>query len=93
VNNVAASAALSTSLPIDASLPWLTEVSFDKMQVPGNLTLKADLTKLGPDFAPQYAVLVMVADTRAGLPPDNVTIMPIIALCAEGKAILPFAYR
>ena len=90
---VSSSAVLSTSLPIDSSLPWLTEVSFDKLQVPGTLTVKADLTKLGADFAPQYAVVVMVADTRAGLPPDNVTILPIMALCVDGKAIMPLIVR
>ena len=92
-SNVSASAVLSTSLPIDASLPWLTEVSFDTMQVPSTLTVKGDLTKLGADFAPQHAVLVLVADTRAGLPPDNVTIIPIMALCVDGKANLPMAFR
>ena len=90
---VSASATLSTSLPIDPALPWLTEVSFDKMQVPGTLTVKADLPQLGADFSPQFAVLVMVADTQAGLPPDNVTILPITALCVDGKANLPMVQR
>ncbi len=90
---VSASAALSTSLPIDPALPWLTEVSFDQLAVPSILTVKADLNVLGADFDPQFAVIVMVADTRAGLPPENVTILPIYALCVDGKAIMPQLFR
>jgi hypothetical protein len=92
-SDVSASAALSASLPIDPSLSWLDEVSFDTLEVPANLTVKADLTTLGADFDPRYAVIVLVADTRAGLPPDNVTILPIMSMCADGKALAPSVYR
>jgi hypothetical protein len=86
---VSAAATLTTSWDIDPAINWITEVSSDQPSVPSTITINGDLSVLPDNFDPQSALLVMVADTRAGSPPDNVFILNLSALCANSRLALP----
>ncbi len=76
-----------------SEVPWITEASSPTSTVPSSVSLTVDPTALGTDFDREHAVLVLVADTRAGSPPDNVAILPIMMMCAEGRVLAPTLLR
>lgn len=87
--DVSASAVLSTAWPIDSTINWITSVTSDRTSVPSNLTIVIDTSVLGEDYDSQTAVLTLVADSRAGTPPDNVFLLPITTMCATSQLMLP----
>jgi hypothetical protein len=74
---VSVSATHSTTFMIDPLLTWVTTATVDSNIVPANITLVMDPTVIGEEKQRVYAVLVLVADTRAGTPSGNVTLIPI----------------
>jgi hypothetical protein len=86
---VRAAAALSTSWTIDASVDWVVSASSDSTDVPSTLTLVLDPTKTDATNRLRRAVLVLVADTRAGGPPDNIKIVPLEIIRAGGLQRIP----
>jgi hypothetical protein len=74
---VSASATHTTTFMIDPNLTWITTATVDSGVVPAGIQLTMDPTVLGTGFARQYAVLIVVADTRAGTPNGSVTLVPI----------------
>jgi hypothetical protein len=74
---VSTAAALSTTLLIDPLVTWITTATLDSNIVPANLSIGFDPSILTEDIQSEYAVLVLVADTRAGTPNQNVTLVPI----------------
>ncbi len=74
--------------PSDA--PWVTANSESGM-IPDVLTLA--ITPASTTSNPDQAVLIIVADRRAGNPPANVRIVPIQYLCAAGQVHLPIIER
>ncbi len=63
------------------TVDWITNAGYNSNQVPAEIRFTIDPSVLGTDFTSSKAVLVLVADSRAGLPPDNVTIVPIVNMC------------
>ena len=59
--------------------------------IPDVLTLA--ITPASTTSNPDQAVLIIVADRRAGNPPANVRIVPIQYLCAAGQVHLPIIER
>jgi hypothetical protein len=88
-SEVSASAALTTAWYVDPAVTWITGASSDTTETPSNLTITISPTVLGPNFALHQAVMVLVADTQAGNPPENVEIVPVIAMCARGRLGMP----
>ncbi|HXF61265.1 MAG TPA: hypothetical protein VNK95_06590 [Caldilineaceae bacterium] len=86
---VSAAATLSATWPVDPTINWITGVSSDATSVPATINIQLDPTVLGPNFPTTYAVMVLVADTRAGAPPENVEVVPIMAMCSNGRLSLP----
>jgi hypothetical protein len=76
-DDVASTAAVTPTLLIDPSLTWITKATLDSGSVPADLSLVIDPSILTQKFQREYAVLVLVADTRAGTPSGNVTLVPI----------------
>lgn len=93
VGEVSPSATLSTTWPIDPAVNWITEVSSNVASVPSTITIQADPTILGADFASERALLILVADTRAGTPPDNIRVVPLSIICASERIALPAVVR
>lgn len=87
--DVSASAVLSTAWPIDPAINWVTSVSSDKTSVPSDIQIVIDPSALGNNYKLTQAVLVLVADTRAGTPPDNVFVVPVFTMCVSDRALLP----
>jgi hypothetical protein len=86
---VAIAATQAVTWPVDAELDWIVSVTADDTAVPTKLEIAMDPTALGADFPLTQAVFVMVPDTRAGNPPQSVTILPIVALCVDARLQLP----
>ena len=87
---VSAAAALTTTWHIDDAVSsWVKNVYSEDSQIPTDLTIEVDLSTLGANFPDEQAIFVMVADTRAGDPPDNVSGLPIVALCAKHQLAFP----
>ncbi len=74
---VSSAAALSTTLLIDPALTWITSATVDSNVIPADLSMVISPTILTEEFQREYAVLVLVADTRAGTPNSNVVLVPI----------------
>ncbi len=70
-------------------VPWIVAATATTTTVPStlSLTVKPQVDKAPFDY--RQAVMVFVADTRAGSPPDNVTILPISMMCAQDRVMLP----
>lgn len=68
---------VSNTIMVDPSLTWVTTATLDSNIVPANIALGIDPTVLTEEFQREYAVLILVADTRAGTPNGNVTLVPI----------------
>ena len=86
---LAPSAVLTTSWTIDPAVTWISDVVSLDNTTPSTLRITADPTALGPGFERQEAVLVLVADTRAGSPPNNVAAVPLRLICANGRIAVP----
>ncbi len=71
------------------NVPWIVSATATTNTVPStlSLTVKPQVDKAPFDY--RQAVMVFVADTRAGSPPDNVKILPITMMCAQDKVMLP----
>jgi len=74
---VTASAATSTTVLVDPALTWVMSATLDGNVAPATLKLVVDSAVLTKKSQREYAVLVLVADTRAGTPNSNVYIVPI----------------
>jgi hypothetical protein len=74
---VSAASVHSTTFFVDPELTWVLSATLDSDIVPANLSLHIDPSILTEEFQREYAVIVLVADTRAGPPSENVTLVPI----------------
>lgn len=76
---VSASATQSTTMLVDPGLTWITTATVDSSVVPADITLGINPSVVLTDdvFHREYAVLVLVADTRAGPPTGSVKLVPI----------------
>lgn len=93
VSGVDTAAPAAKSWPIDPDVPWITQVSSDRTAVPATITVTADPTSLGAGFQTRNALLVLVADARAGEPPENVRIVPLSIICVNSRTALPNLWR
>jgi hypothetical protein len=84
---VAASATSNVSWPEDVS--WIMGVNSLTNTVPSTMTIHVDAAALGNNFSTEAAMLVVIADSRAGGPPDNVRLVPITMFCANSQLHLP----
>jgi hypothetical protein len=71
--------------------PWLKASSKSDI-IPDTITLNAD-PKVSPSVEFKQALLVIVADARAGVPPDNVRLVPVMMLCTRSQIKLPMIAR
>jgi len=76
-DQVSASAATSNTVLVDPALTWVTSATLDHNVAPADLTLVVNPSILTKRSQREYAVLVLVADTRAGTPSTNVYLVPI----------------
>jgi hypothetical protein len=74
-------------------ISWITSVTSEDDRVPTTMNIEVDATEFGNDFDRASALLIFVADTRAGTPPDNVYISSINLLCAQSRIMLPLTQR
>ena len=74
-------------------VPWIIEATSVTTTVPATVSLTVNPAVLGASFHLSQAVMVFVADTRAGSPPDNVRILPISMMCAQDVISLPSLRR
>lgn len=88
-NFVAASNGITWTNNVD----WITQATSVTNTVPSSVTLAVNPQTLGADFTTEQAVMVFVADTRAGSPPENVEILPIMMMCAEDRVLAPTLFR
>jgi hypothetical protein len=86
---VSAAAVHTNTWTIDANVDWIVAAYSDSNNVPSTITLVLDPTKLEARNDVERALLVLVADTRAGGPPDNVRIVQIEILRVDGLQRLP----
>ena len=85
--------AVVTDIVWPNDVAWITQASSVTNTVPAGVTLSVDPTMFGADFSKEHAVLVLVADTRAGSPPDNVAIVPIMMMCSQDRVLAPTLRR
>ncbi len=74
-------------------VPWIVEATSPRTVVPSSVTLRVNPFVLGDSFDLSQAVMVFVADTRAGSPPDNVKVLPINVMCAQDVIRVPSLHR
>lgn len=74
---VSIAAVLSNTWMIDPELTWISSLTSNNNAVPSTLTFTIDPSIVTASGQRQYAVLVLVADTRAGTPLQNVVVVPI----------------
>lgn len=74
-------------------VPWIVEATSPDTVVPSAVTLTVNPEVLGESFDLSQAVMVFVADTRAGSPPDNVKVLPINVMCAQDVIRMPSLHR
>ncbi len=70
---------------------WLTATSKSDI-IPDTLTLNAN-PQVHPEVDRKQALVVIVADARAGVPPDNIRIIPVTLLCTRSQLRLPYVAR
>jgi len=70
-----------------SGVPWLTASSQTNL-IPDTITLRADAS-FSPEEEVKDALLVIIADSRAGVPPNNIRLVPINMLCARSLIQLP----
>lgn len=86
---VSAAAVHTNTWTIDANVDWIVSAYSDNNGVPSTLTLVLDPTKLEATNDVERAILVLVADTRAGSPPENVKLVQIEILRVNSVQRLP----
>ncbi len=91
--DVSASAVLSTAWPIDPAINWVTSVSSNQTAVPSDIRFEFDTSSLPAEYGLRQAVLVLVADTSAGTPPENVFALPVSTMCARSQLVLPLSLK
>lgn len=74
---VRTAAVLTATVGLEKKPSWIISATVDGESVPSNITVVLDPTVLTEDYQREYALLVLVADTRAGLPDQNMTVVPI----------------
>jgi hypothetical protein len=74
---VSAAQAVTTTVMLDPTIDWITGATLDKATTPATLSIAIDPAIMTEDYQRVHAVLILVADTRAGTPSQNVTIVPI----------------
>ncbi len=83
-----AASALESIWP--SGVPWLTASSQTNL-IPDTITLRAD-SSFSPTEDVKDALLVIIADARAGVPPNNIRLVPINMLCARSLIQLPMIF-
>lgn len=91
--SLTASAVTSGTIVWPEEVPWIVEATSVTNTVPATVALTVDPSVLGDQFTAANAVLVFVADVRAGTPPRSVTTTPILAMCASNQSRLPVVAR
>ena len=80
---------------IDSAWPsgvaWLKATSRTDI-IPDTLTIRAD-TSISPTQEFKQAYVIVVADARAGTPPNNIRVIPIYMLCTRSQIQLPMVAR
>jgi hypothetical protein len=76
-DEVSASATHTTTVMLDPHLTWITAATLDRDVVPADLSLQIDPSILTERSQREYAVVILVADSRAGTPNGNVTLIPV----------------
>ena len=79
----------SQAITVINEVSWITAASYVTNTVPTEVSITVDPTALGNAFDLEHAALILVADTRAGSPPDNIEIVPIMLMCAQDKVMAP----
>ncbi len=74
-----------------SGVPWLKASSKSDI-IPDTLTLNAD-PQIAPEQKFKQALVVIVADARVGMPPDNVRLIPVVMMCTRSQLQLPFVVR
>jgi hypothetical protein len=74
---VSAAQAVTTTVMLDPTIGWITGATLDEATTPAVLSIAINPSIMTEDYQREHAVLILVADTRAGTPPQNVTIVPI----------------
>lgn len=88
VSSASAASTDATRVTWPSDADWVTvETDSADLVVPTNVTLTVDPSARNSDM--ESAVLVIVADTRAGEVPENVRLIPVTLLCAESQVNLP----
>ena len=72
---------------------WITAATGVTYTVPSTVSLTVNPAVLSDTFDVELALMVFVADTRAGTPPDNVDILPITMMCAQDRVLAPSLMR
>jgi len=75
-----------------SGLAWVSASSASG-QIGDTLTVTVDPSQLADDTVTQQAMLVIMADARAGDTPDNIRFVPISYLCAQTSISLPITPR
>ncbi len=88
-----ASISASEAITWPHDVPWIVEATSPDAVVPSAVTLTVNPEVLGESFDLSQAVMVFVADTRAGSPPDNVKVLPINVMCAQDVIRMPSLHR
>ncbi|MFN8493288.1 MAG: hypothetical protein U0350_37165 [Caldilineaceae bacterium] len=80
---------------IDSAWPsgvsWLKATSRTDI-IPDTLTLRAD-TSISPTQEFKQAYVILVADARAGTPPNNIRVIPVYMMCTRSQIRLPLVTR
>lgn len=74
---VRAAQATTSTISIELAPTWVTTATVDGNSVPSDIVIGIDPTVLTQSYQREYAVLILVADTRAGSPNQNITMVPI----------------
>lgn len=71
------SAVLSTTVIVDPEITWISSAKLDTINVPAKMRIVVNPAQMTQDYQRKYAVLVLIADTRAGSPNQNVVLVPM----------------
>lgn len=91
--SLSASAVTSGTIVWPEDVSWIVEATSVTNTIPATVAITVDPSVLGDQFTTANAVLVFVADSRAGTPPRSVKSTPILAMCASNQSRLPVVAR
>lgn len=74
---VRSAAVLTSTIGFTEKPSWIITATIDGGSVPSDITIVVDPSVLTEDYQREYALLILTADTRAGLPGQNMTVVPI----------------